>query len=923
MKTQTLTKTARRILLAAAVSTTVLTASAAGNWTGGGADTKWSTPENWNSEAVPTSGDIRFWEPQDFVSPFKDLDEKVVLFDDAYNPSSTIYVRKVGTADNPLVFEATSSANGLNAGEEWKIGYNDNEPGYLRLKSGTWSTASGKVMTLGKNNSKTWGELAVTDGAILTLGGNLNVLRGKVTLENASLIVDNGYNVNFGQYNGLDSVFELKVGGVFTTPFVRQYPSSSGGGTFLFNGGVLKANKADGSGFIQNSAYLTVKVGAGGGTIDADGNNISIKCPIKPDGEDGGMKFIGGSTITFDAAPTYTGGTTVELGTKLVASDSTAKTAILGNGLIVDGRLKLASGPFDLFECSGLVPADLDKITFVNCGEGTEPVFDDEDSPTKIVVNFVVPACVGTSPVKVWSGKTLDEIAYGSTFTARFAGASNSDTRCVPNSSTGYYEKVLRDEDGSVTNIIVEFQRQKDENVRCVVVSFENGEDGIYATGLGAKWIANKTVGNYEFCNNDRSFNSCNDITLAATPTANYYTVFDLRVDTPSTKVWTLDSDNTTWSTLRGDETLSSDTVVVIKATGDYTLVVDENVNVGQIVFVDGTGSTLSVASGNTLTTESVSGIGNILNAGTLVKTGDGTATMPFDNTSTGDTIVNAGTLKVASVTGTGTAHTVRVKSGATFDLNCVWQTAVAVVLEGGANFANTGSSDAVWGSAINIRSLTLEGDATVTATRTFGLRTTSHDANTLDLGTYTLTVNASGKDFIVDNTTINGTGKIVVASGRLASYNGSHGDDYTLEVRSGASLLGGGGGITCCNFVNNGTVTETVKVKGVLTTGNAIPNLTLVDGATVKATGAAQTVSSTFNASGAYTIDASEISAATLREGNVPVLTVPASFKTSSATWAVSGEPISGTRHKWVDNGDDTKTLYLARPTGLMLIFR
>ena len=155
MKTQTLTKTARRILLAAAVSTTVLTASAAGNWTGGGADTKWSTPENWNSEAVPTSGDIRFWEPQDFVSPFKDLDEKVVLFDDAYNPSSTIYVRKVGTADNPLVFEATSSVNGLNAGGEWKIGYNDNEPGYLRLKSGTWSTASGKVMTLGKNNSKT------------------------------------------------------------------------------------------------------------------------------------------------------------------------------------------------------------------------------------------------------------------------------------------------------------------------------------------------------------------------------------------------------------------------------------------------------------------------------------------------------------------------------------------------------------------------------------------------------------------------------------------------------------------------------------------------------------------------------------------------------------------------------------------------
>ena len=902
----------------------MLTASVAANWTGGGTDTKWSTPENWSPEAVPTSGEVRFWEPKDFVSPFKDLDEKVVLFDDAYNLSSMMYVRKVGTADNPLVFEATSSANGLNAGGGWKIGYNNNEPGYLRLKSGTWSTGSGYLMQLGANSSTAWGELAVTDGAILTLGGNLNVLRGKVTLENASLTVDNKYNVNFGQHNGHDSVFELKAGGVFTAPFVRQYDGnrSSGGGTFLFNGGVLKANNADVSEFIQNSAYLTVKVGAGGGTIDANGNNISIKRPIEPDGADGGMKFIGGSTITFDAAPTYTGGTTVELGTKLVASDSAAKTAILDNGLVVDGRLKLASDAFDLFECSGLDPADLDKITFVNCGEGTEAVFDDEDSPTKIVVNFLVPACVGDSPVKVWSGKTLDEIAYGCTFTARFAGVSNKDTYYVPNSSTGYYEKVLRDDGGSVTNIIVEFQRQMENNVRCVVVSFEKGEDGIYATGLGARWIANKTVGNYEFYRADGWHG--NEIDLAATPTANYYTVFDLRVDTLSTKVWTLDSDNTKWSTLRGDETLSSDTVVVIKVTGDYTLVVDENVNVGKIVFVDGTGSTLSVASGNALTTESVSGIGNILNAGTLVKTGDGTATMPFDNASTGVTIVNAGTLKVASVTGTGTAHTVCVKSGATFDLNCVWQTAVAVVLEGGANFANTGSSDAAWGSSINIRSLTLEGDATVTATRTFGLRTSGHGENTLNLGTHTLTVNASGKDFILDNTTINGTGKIVVASGRLASYSGSHGDNYTLEVRSGASLLGGGGGITCCNFVNNGTVTETVKVKGVLTTGNAIPNLTLIDGATVKATGVAQTVSSTFTADGTVTIDAEAITREQLNTAEmqrIPVLTVPTTEK--KGNFFVVNPPINGLISKWVNNGDETSTLYICKPTGLRVIFR
>ena len=906
----------------------MLTASAAANWTGGGADTKWSTPENWSSEDVPTSGDIRFWESVDFVSPFKDLDEKVVLFDDAYNPSSTIYVRKVGTADNPLVFEATSSANGLNAGGEWKIGYNSNEHGYLRLKSGTWSTASSKVMTLGANDSKMWGELAVTDGAILTLGGNLNVLRGKVTLENASLTVGNGYNVNFGQYDGHDSVFELKVGGVFTTPFVRQYPSSSGGGTFLFNGGVLKANKADGSGFIQNSADLTVKVGAGGGTIDAGGKNISIRRPIEPDGEDGGMKFIGGNTITFDAAPTYTGGTTVELGTKLIASDSTAKTAILGNGLVVDGRLKLESGDFDLFECSGLVPADLDKITFENCGEGTEAVFDDDDSPTKIVINFVVPACVGTSPVKVWSGKTLDEIAYGSTFTARFAGSSNKDTYYVPNSSTGYYEKVLRDDGGSVTNIIVEFQRQNDKYVRCVVVSFENGVDGIYATGLGARYMIG-TVGECEFYYADE-LHGTSVTPFATTPTANYYTVFDLRVDTPSTKVCTLDSDNATWSTLRGDETLSSDTVVVIKATDDYTLVVDENVNVRQIVFVNGTGSTLSVASDNTLTTENVSGIGNILNAGTLVKTGDGTATMPFDNASTGVTIVSNGTLKVASKIGFGIEHTVRVAGGATFDVNGIPLT-LSVILEEGANFVNTGSN--LGYNEEQTIQLTLEGDAYVGG-NTFGLVGPGSAATSLNLGSHTLVVDKDEKEFSLVNTTITGAGTINVTSGRLATRRvDSTGADCTISIGASGKFENNKH-FTVSNFVNNGTIAYAsgwgrgeLEVTGMFESNAAsCPKLTLT-GATVKATGAVATVLDTFKASGTITVDASDITAAAFREAGeagIPVLTVPATFNPSSVERNVTNSVVNGVRAKWrINESDNTKTLYIARSSGLMVICR
>lgn len=136
---------------------------------------------------------------------------------------------------------------------------------------------------------------------------------------------------------------------------------------------------------------------------------------------------------------------------------------------------------------------------------------------------------------------------------------------------------------------------------------------------------------------------------------------------------------------------------------------------------------------------------------------------------------------------------------------------------------------------------------------------------------------------------------------------------------------------LTVKNFVN-GTVTKiegskTLTVKGTLTPGTrAIPKLTLASGATVKATGTAQIVSTTFAASGTITIDASEITREQLRNaenGRIAVLTVPASFDTNSAAWAVSGEPISGTHVKWVDNGNDIKTLYLVRSAGLTVIFR
>ena len=135
---------------------------------------------------------------------------------------------------------------------------------------------------------------------------------------------------------------------------------------------------------------------------------------------------------------------------------------------------------------------------------------------------------------------------------------------------------------------------------------------------------------------------------------------------------------------------------------------------------------------------------------------------------------------------------------------------------------------------------------------------------------------------------------------------------------------IGDRSSLTVKNFTNGGsfgTGTGMLTVTGALTPGNGIPRLTFADGATVKATGTEQVVSTTFYATGAYTIDASAITKAQLdaaEDQRITVFTVPTTDK--GGTWTVSG---LGARAKWVDNGDDTSTLYLCKPHGMMIIIR
>ena len=753
--------------------------------------------------------------------------------------------------------------------------------------------------------------------------------------------------------------------------------------TLNFNGGTLKSNYSDTRGLIASG--VSVNVLAGGGTIDSGNNSIDVAAALSGEGA---MTFKGGSAITLSGANTYTGGTVIELGTKVVASDATAKDTVVRN-LVVDGRTKLAPGDYIVFECSegGLSEDAASGIRYENCANGTNAKIVDGN---KIVVTLSEPSSVpkNPSPVKVFEGKTLDDIAYG-TFTSRMFGyaVSGFDEQ---DSVKGYNTKFARDSAGKLTSLVIEFQVWSNPYVKCVVVEFTDDGRDVFAKALDARYIENGTPG-YVFYNGGTSFNGSQMSSGVATSySAPGYGVCDIRVAVEAATEWTLDRD-CKWSDLRKDAMLDGESVVRIKVAGDSpTLTIDEDVNVAKIVFVNGRdgvttnsvafsrdvevscgtmelgdsvcvkagafsqmsvmlrgiSSILLYSSGEMVAVSKITGRGCVevepeatlnidgdigaefilINNGTVVKRTEDTIALSFHNGSTGKTIVDSGTLKVASAIGSGSKHIVRVLSGAAFDMNGCKDFCPVVYLEGGARFENTGSN--VGDSLAQAVGLVLEGDATVTAANEFGLLAPNWVETSLTLGSHTLTLDG-GSSFWLSKTTIIGGGTIVVDNGSLTCIRSSSGEDCTLTIgKEGSVRIYGDYVFSVKNFVNNGTIyndTGKIKVTGVLTAGNPLTKLTLADGATVKASATkAQVVSTTFTAIGSYSIDALAITKAQLKEAadeRIPVLTVPTAQK--GGAWTVANPPVDGCRAKWINNEDGTSTLYLCRSSGTMIIVR
>ncbi len=165
------------------------------------------------------------------------------------------------------------------------------------------------------------------------------------------------------------------------------------------------------------------------------------------------------------------------------------------------------------------------------------------------------------------------------------------------------------------------------------------------------------------------------------------------------------------------------------------------------------------------------------------------------------------------------------------------------------------------------------------------------------------------------------GTGSLAYTGSTLAgAYSGSG----EVAVLSGGKLTLTND-LAIADFVNGGTVsgTGTITVTGTLTAGNAIPKLTLADGATVKLTGtnAVQSVTGTFASAGRVNVDFSAISANDIKAAKmIPVLSAPS--LPADIKRRLSAVGTVGRSFRVVTEGDVSTVYCIPRP-GFMVIVK
>ena len=233
---------------------------------------------------------------------------------------------------------------------DFQVAGSGNARGEFYWRNGKLEVKNSKVFYLAAANATT-GILEIDNGE-WTLSGYMAIASGQNATacfkHNGGTLTVNGSDIRFGNNaNSTTGSAYLEIGGGTVAAKLIKHGAGETPATVTFNGGAFKALAA--GTVISNSTYLTVNVTSSGGTIDANGKAVAIGEVLEDvSGETGAMTYKGGGSVTLAAAPTYTGVTTVEVGTALVVP-----SAIAGNKLAFTIPEGLADGVYEVVRISG------------------------------------------------------------------------------------------------------------------------------------------------------------------------------------------------------------------------------------------------------------------------------------------------------------------------------------------------------------------------------------------------------------------------------------------------------------------------------------------------------------------------------------------------------------------------------------------
>ena len=395
----------------------------------------------WNPNYLPSSSQV-LW--------FENVTEPTVLTNCVENPAATAISGNAAINGGPFTFLGDYKWNGIlyiklnyngamsitkkgdwTVGNEMYLGNSGNaEPVSFTNETGNLQVGSssaehelhlgygvGTSVTVEKNAGdwKLYGAMKVAEGSNSDVkfyhrGGNLVVANnlivqthgsGEFYMEGGHVTVSN--MVRFGEWVLTSpAVANLYLnGGVFEAKLFRFHNAANWEtyGYVVFNGGIYKA-MANGSMVVTGDGckkgavkMLHFKVGERGGTIDTAGYDVVFPLQLLQDGDStGGLCVKGGGSLTLENANvTYVGKTSVEAGTTLVVSDSTAKSNILSHGIELAGAPTPGTS-YTVFRCNDdLTTDDLANVTCGVASEFTKVVGEDGKSIVVTVTTALKP----------------------------------------------------------------------------------------------------------------------------------------------------------------------------------------------------------------------------------------------------------------------------------------------------------------------------------------------------------------------------------------------------------------------------------------------------------------------------------------------------------------------------------------------------